>query len=165
LDSLGFIRPNRDLSMGYSEFQIRIFPLAPRLAAKRASPGAPSFSDDCDDVGRIPIFARLGSKKLWPILNPAWSSGRRFGLSPHGASNREQAIPPANPGTLRALTGRERLHALPKTEPTAIAIRAKKKLRGDASFRDIVTQRLANRFSLRHHILCRCSCGRVGPAA
>ena len=24
---------------------------------------------------------------MWPILNPAWSSGRRFGISPRGASH------------------------------------------------------------------------------
>ncbi len=35
---------------------------------------------------------------MWRILNPAWSSGRRFGLSPRGASNQEQAYPPANSG-------------------------------------------------------------------
>ncbi|HKI13916.1 MAG TPA: hypothetical protein VKA12_02715, partial [Roseiarcus sp.] len=38
---------------------LRIFPLALRLnRPKRASPGVPSFSDDWDDVGRLPIFRK-----------------------------------------------------------------------------------------------------------
>jgi len=35
---------------------------------KRASPGAPSFSDYWDDVGRLPIFARGESKNCWVSL-------------------------------------------------------------------------------------------------
>ena len=39
LDLLGFIRPNRDFSMGYDEFQIRIFLLCLLAAGRSAKPG------------------------------------------------------------------------------------------------------------------------------
>jgi hypothetical protein len=54
-----FYSSESGLINGLQRFQIRIF--SPRLFASlatRASPPAPPFSDDCNDVGRLLLFAR-----------------------------------------------------------------------------------------------------------
>ena len=58
-----FYSSESGLINGLQRFQIRIFPLVLRLAAGRASPGAPSFSDYCGNVGCIQIFTRGELKK------------------------------------------------------------------------------------------------------
>jgi hypothetical protein len=99
--------PNRN-------FSSRPSPYRPARLARRASPGAPSFSDYCEDVGRLPIFARWESKNCWRILNPAWSSGRRFGRA--RAGRQTKSISQGKCGALRALTGREHLNPSPRRE-------------------------------------------------
>src|SRR5208282_3019379 len=71
LDLLGFIRPNRDFSMGCSDFQIRIFsPLSLRLGLTLSNWGkVPRFSDFCKQIDeesafRIPRSASGGSGKM-----------------------------------------------------------------------------------------------------
>jgi hypothetical protein len=49
-----FYSSESGLINGLQRFQIEIFLLALRLIG----PSPPSFSDDCDDVGRLQIFAR-----------------------------------------------------------------------------------------------------------
>jgi hypothetical protein len=74
--------------MGYSRFQIRIFLLALRLTCPSAPRQAtPSVSVCRHNVGRILILPSSESKNCWRILSPAWSSGRRFGLSQIVGSN------------------------------------------------------------------------------
>ena len=101
-------------------------PLALRLIAKRASPGAPSFSDYCNDVGRLPIFARGESKDCGVLSLIRLGPPAAASAEPVRGVKSRVGISPANAGALRALTGREWLHqALLETEPTANAIRAR----------------------------------------
>src|SRR5208282_32342 len=98
------------------------FPLALRLIAKRASPGAPSFSDYCNDVGRLPIFARWESENCWPVLNPAWSSGAVSAEPSRDVKPRAGISPRQNRGLESVNWPRTPHQALRKTEPTAKAI-------------------------------------------
>src|SRR5208283_4448333 len=50
-------------SLGVTKWPLRIFLLALRIVAKRASPGAPSFSDYRGNVGHLPIFSKGVKRK------------------------------------------------------------------------------------------------------
>ena len=84
---LGFIRPNRDLSMGYSDFQIRIFSSPLRPVAKPRLARCAFDSDYQHNVGRILILTRDKSKNcvvslsgfhLRPPLRPGPARSRRM---------------------------------------------------------------------------------------
>jgi hypothetical protein len=78
---LGFIRQNRDLSMGYTDFQIRIFPLVLRPVAKARLARRAFGSDYRHNVGHLLIFTRGESKNCVVSLS-GFSSGRRSGWIP-----------------------------------------------------------------------------------
>jgi hypothetical protein len=102
-----FYSSESGLINGLQRFQIRILSALALPCRQRASPGAPWFSDYCDDVGRILIFARWEAKDCGVSLI-------RLGLP--GAASAEPTLGVKPRVALRALTGRE-IFSKPSSKP------------------------------------------------